>query len=99
MMSEKLSKDKLISWLDTFVFADNNPFNVNKECIEGHIACQAYKQIKQLIEAQAEPSEELIKKKTRELGDLIESWNPRSMDDIREAVLQGFIRNLFREKK
>ena len=75
----KLNKEELLEWFDRFVFSDIGS-TVNRECVEGHEHCQAYQQIKELIQ-KPEVTEEFIKKWQEEFcacydypetGDLIE---------------------------
>jgi len=52
--------------------------------------------MKEMIQ-KPEVTEEWYRKKALELALKIEEWIPRSMDDVRTAVLEGFIRSLAEE--
>jgi len=86
-MSKKLSK-WLSKWLNECAY--NHDCH---DCKKGSECARAYLQIKSLIEAQAEPSEEWIKEKRREF--IIELNKDYPM--FSHKIVEDFIRNLLKE--
>jgi len=114
-MSEKLSKDELISrincWLGTYLERHGEMREIDKE--QGDIwktdkeyadfvqkQIEAKEQFLQLIEAQAEPNEELVQKKTSQLFSRLLSVNGafNEAEKMRNSI-QSFLRKLLRKPK
>lgn len=98
----KLNKEELLKWFDRFVFSDIG-FTVNRKCAEGHIHCQAYQQIREMIQ-KPEVTEAWIEEKARELQGKIKfifekRFKYVSGEEIMAIIdiAKNFIRSLVKE--